>query len=187
MCELFGFQGFHKEQKQEQRIRWACWHDQVLQGSFLLLLEPKLFSRLFPKCKKIAFVSALVCLEPMYLSFTNFFFQTPLTESLIEFTDPVMNRVAADLFLCKLSPSPPYLLHLCFYLLYNVNSWMLQLVCMSQSSGISMRIQPSRTTLGFENIHFKTDQTDSGHDGVTDVVCVCMCAQCWCVSWVTLH
>ena len=34
-----------------------------------------------------------------------FFLQTPLTESLIEFTDTAMNRVAADLFLCKFSPS----------------------------------------------------------------------------------
>ncbi|MEQ2260048.1 hypothetical protein XENORESO_000122 [Xenotaenia resolanae] len=33
------------------------------------------------------------------------FSKTPLTESLIEFTDLAMNRVAADLFLCKLSTS----------------------------------------------------------------------------------
>lgn len=41
-----------------------------------------------------------------------FTFQTPLTESLIEFTDPAMNRVAADLFLCKFSPSLLKLHHL---------------------------------------------------------------------------
>lgn len=42
-----------------------------------------------------------------YYTFLVWFspFQTPLTESLIEFTDPAMNRVAADLFLCKFSPS----------------------------------------------------------------------------------
>lgn len=73
MCELFGFQKFHKEQKQEQRICWACWHDQILQGSFLLLLKPKLFSSLFPKCIECCFFSALICSECIYFSPTSSF------------------------------------------------------------------------------------------------------------------
>lgn len=68
-----------------------------------------------PRC--FLFVSLLHCLSPEFwsgcivqlkysiLTRVIFIWQTPLTESLIEFTDPAMNRVAADLFLCKFPSS----------------------------------------------------------------------------------
>lgn len=66
----------------------------------------------FPSTKHpwtVVFWSCIWCTEQFkwlfFLYDLLFFLQTPLTESLIEFTDTAMNRVAADLFLCKFSPS----------------------------------------------------------------------------------
>lgn len=86
-------QRFPEEQKQEQRLPGAHWNDQVFQGAFFFALS---FAVVTLRPHRVVRVTFLVPCSPL---------QTPLTESLIEFTDPAMNRVAADLFLCKFSPS----------------------------------------------------------------------------------
>lgn len=86
-------QSFPEEQKQEQRLPGAHWNDQVFQGAFFFALS---FAVVTLRPHRVVRVTFLVLCSPL---------QTPLTESLIEFTDPAMNRVAADLFLCKFSPS----------------------------------------------------------------------------------
>lgn len=86
-------QRFPEEQKQEQRLPGAHWNDQVFQGAAFFALS---YADVTLRAHRVVRVTFLVPCSPL---------QTPLTESLIEFTDPAMNRVAADLFLCKFSPS----------------------------------------------------------------------------------
>lgn len=69
---------------------------------FLLLLKASQLCIYSYLC--VGFKGVLSCLNYTFLVLFAPL-QSPLTESLIEFTDPAMNRVGADLFLCKFSPS----------------------------------------------------------------------------------